>query len=233
MDMKTRRSIRTAAVALAAGALLLSAGAVEMRPATVESVALPAAKRTGKLEVEAALGARRSVREFAARALSLAELSQLLWAAQGTTTADGRRTAPSAGALYPLEVSVVAVNVTGLPAGVYRYRPDGHRLLPVATGDRRRALAAAALEQDWMRPAPAALVIAAVFARSERKYGERAARYVHFEAGCAAENVALQAVALGLGTVVVGAFQDREVQAVAALDADERPLAILPVGRPR
>jgi SagB-type dehydrogenase family enzyme len=185
------------------------------------------------VEVEAALRARRSVREFAVSPLSLAELSQLLWAAQGTTTGDGRRTAPSAGALYPLEVSVVAGDVTGLPAGVYRYRPDGHRLMPVATGDRRRALAAAALEQDWMRPAPVALVIAAVYARTERKYGERAARYVHFEAGCAAENVALQAVALGLGTVVVGAFQDREVAAVAALDTNERPLAILPVGRPR
>jgi SagB-type dehydrogenase family enzyme len=204
-----------------------------MRAASVEAVALPAPKHTGRVAVESALGTRRSVREFAASALSLAELSQLLWAAQGTTTPDGRRTAPSAGALYPLELSVVAGEVTGLPAGVYRYRPDGHHLVPVASGDRRRALAAAALNQDWMRAAPAAVVIAAVYARTERKYGERGARYVHFEAGCAAENLALQAAALGLGTVVVGAFEDREVAAAAALDKDERPLAILPVGRPR
>ena len=198
-----------------------------------DAVALPTPKRTGSVPVESVLGTRRSLREFAASALSLAELSQLLWAAQGLTAPDGRRTAPSAGALYPLELSVVVGEVTGLSAGVYRYEPAHHRLIPVVTGDRRRALAAAAVGQDWMRGAPAAFVIAAVFSRTERKYGERGPQYVHFEAGCAAENLALQATALGLGTVVVGAFEDGEVAAVAALDKRERPLAILPVGRPR
>lgn len=218
---------------LVAGSLLWPAGASEMRAAALETVALPAPKQTGNLAVEPALRARRSLREFAASPLALAELSQLLWAAQGTTSPDGRRTAPSAGALYPLEVSVVVGNVTDLPAGVYRYRSDGHRLVAVAPGDRRRALAAAARNQDWIRAAPAVLVVAAVYARTEHRYGERAARYVYFEAGCAAENVALQAVALGLGMVVVGAFENSEVAAVAALDKSEQPLVILPVGRPR
>jgi SagB-type dehydrogenase family enzyme len=183
------------------------------------------------MAVERVLHRRRSFREFSQVALGLSELSQLLWAAQGLTSPDGRRTAPSAGALYPLEVYVVAGDVTDLAAGVYRYAPADHGLVWVAEGDRRRALAAAALDQDWMVSAPAALLIAAVLERTARKYHARGEQYVHFEAGCAAQDVALQAVALGLGTVVVAAFDDGEVAKVVALRSDERPLAILPVGR--
>jgi SagB-type dehydrogenase family enzyme len=225
--------MRRTAMLVAAPLLGAAGAAAETRATRVETVALPAPKRAGTLGVETALAARRSVREFAPSALGLAELSQLLWAAQGTSTPDGRRTAPSAGALYPLELLVVAGQVAGLPSGVYRYRSEVHGLVRIAAGDRRRALAAAALDQEWMRAAPAVLVIAAVYARTERKYGERGARYVHIEAGCAAENLALQSVALGLGTVVVGAFGDREVAAAAGLEEDERPLALLPVGHPR
>jgi SagB-type dehydrogenase family enzyme len=195
-----------------------------------EAIRLPAPRVSGGVAVEHALDTRRSLREFAGEPLGLPELAQLLWAAQGVTTRDGRRTAPSAGALYPLEVYVVAGSVTGLPAGVYRYVPADHRLVRAASGDRRRALAAAALGQDWLASAPVALVIAAVYERANRKYGARAEQYVPFEAGCAAENVALQAEALRLGTVVVGAFDDAQVGRVAALPAGERPLAILPVG---
>jgi SagB-type dehydrogenase family enzyme len=230
----TNGSVKKAAAALAVAALLgPGEETAEMRAASVETAALPAPRLTGTVTIEAALRARRSVREFARSALGLAELSQLLWAAQGTSAADGRRTAPSAGALYPLELLVVAGDVAGLQSGVYRYRPKTHRLDLAVSGDRRRALAAAALGQDWMSAAPAVLVIAAVYARTERKYGERGARYVHFEAGCAAQNLALQAAALGLGTVVVGAFEDRAVATTAGLDGDERPLALMPVGRPR
>lgn len=214
------------------GCLLQGAGSSGQREGQMaDIVRLPPPRLTGGMAVESALQGRRSVREYARAALSLQELGQLLWAAQGTTSPDGHRTAPSAGALYPLELNVVAGNVTDLAAGVYRYLPAEHRLAPVAAGDRRRALAAAALDQDWMRSAPAALVIAAVHERTARKYGARAERYVHLEAGCAAENVALQAVALGLGTVVVGAFDDAEVAKVTALRAEERPIAILPLGR--
>lgn len=196
-----------------------------------EVVRLPAPRTSGGVAVEHALEARRSLREYAREGLFLSALAQLLWAAQGVTSHDGRRTAPSAGALYPLEVYVVAGSVADLPAGVYRYVPADHCLVRVASGDRRRALAAAALEQDWLASAPVSLLIAAVLERLTRRYRTRAEQYVHFEAGCAAQNVALQAEALGLGTVVVGAFDDAEVGRVAALSAGERPLAILPVGR--
>lgn len=231
MKPKLGRGGRTAGLVLVGGSLLASV-AGEQEASTARTIGLPAPRLEGRVSVERALEQRRSQREFEAAALTLQELSQLLWAAQGQNRPDGGRTAPSAGALYPLEVYVAAGNVAGLTAGVYRYLPAGHGLAPVAAGDRRRALATAALGQDWIRSAPAVFVIAAVYERTARKYGLRAPQYVHFEAGCAAENVALQAVALGLGTVVVGAFQDGDVVAATGLRAEERPLAILPVGRP-
>jgi SagB-type dehydrogenase family enzyme len=196
----------------------------------VATIRLPEPRAPGATSVEEALRRRRSLREFRPTPLTLAEAAQLLWAAQGRTAEDGRRTAPSAGALYPLEVFLVAGRVEGLAPGVYRYRPDGHILEPVIEGDRRRALSEAALGQGWVGGAPAALVVAAVEERTARKYGRRAERYVHIEVGAAAQNVALQAVALGLGTVVVGAFDDAAVARVAGLAPEERPLAILPVG---
>jgi SagB-type dehydrogenase family enzyme len=194
------------------------------------AIRLPEPRGPGATSVEEALRRRRSLREFRPAPLTLAEAAQLLWAAQGRTAEDGHRTAPSAGALYPLEVFLVAGRVEGIAPGVYRYRPDGHILEPVIEGDRRRALSEAALGQGWLSSAPAALVVAAVNERTARKYGRRAERYVHIEVGAAAQNVALQAVALGLGTVVVGAFDDAAVARVAGLAPEERPLAILPVG---
>jgi len=204
--------------------------AAEKAP-SAEAIALPAPRLDGTVSLERALAERRSVREFRRAALGLAELSQLLWAGQGVTSAAGCRTAPSAGALYPLELYVVAGEVEPLPAGVYRYVPAAHRLSRVAFGDRRKPLAAAALGQDWMRSAAAALVVASVEERTARKYGARAALYVSFEAGCASENIALEAAALGLGTVVVGAFDDDVVASLLSLRPGERPVAILPVAR--
>ena len=174
---------------------------------------------------------RPGVREGGA--LTLAEISQLLWSAQGITDPEGRRTAPSAGALYPLEVFLVAGGQDELPAGVYRYRPQGHDLIPVVQGDQRAKLAAAALEQDWLNDAPATIGIAAVYERTARKYKQRAERYVLMEVGHAAQNVHLQAVALDLGTVVVGAFDDAEVKRVLTLAVNEEPLCLMPVGKPR
>ena len=202
-------------------------------PVAASSVVLPAPAVTGRMPVEAALQARRSVRSYTERPLALAELSQLLWAAQGISGAGGLRTAPSAGALYPLEVYVAVGSVTGLPAGVYRYRPDGHRLEPVSAGDPRAALAAAALGQRWVARAPASVVLAAVPERTTRRYGRRGLMYVHMEVGHAAQNLLLQAVALGLGSVAVGAFDDPRVSTVVALRTDERPMMILPVGHRR
>ena len=139
--------------------------------------------------------------------------------------------APSAGALYPLEVYVAAGNVEGLDPGVYRYNPHAHELALVRGGDARIELARAALGQSCVRDGAAVIIIAAVYARVTVKYHERGVRYVHMEAGHAAQNICLQACALGCGTVVVGAFNDGAVKKAAGMAADEEPLSILPVGR--
>ncbi len=194
---------------------------------------LPEPRRSGSWSVEGALGERRSVREYAPTPLTRAELGQLLWAAQGITGPDGGRPAPSAGALYPLEVYVAAGAVEDLPSGVYRYEPRRHALALVAEGDRRAGLAAAALGQECVEEGAAVIALAAVYRRTTGKYGERGTRYVHMEVGHAAQNVYLQAVALGLGTVVVGAFDDRDVKRVLGMGAREEPLCLMPVGRGR
>jgi len=180
--------------------------------------------------LESALQERRSVREYAGRPLTRDELAQLLWAAQGITGPGGLRTAPSAGALYPLEVDVAVGAVLGLASGIYRYMPARHELVLVREGDRRRELRTAALGQDCVEAAPAVIALAAVYGRTTERYGERGIRYVHMEVGHATQNVCLQAAALGLGTVVVGAFEDRAVKRVLGLARDEEPLALVPVG---
>lgn len=205
--------------------------ATPARRAQGPAVPLPRPHRDGLMPLEQALAARRSIREYAADSLSLAELGQLLWAAQGITDQRGLRTAPSAGATYPLQVLVCAGNVDGLASGVYRYRLERHDLLPTLAGDCRAELARAALDQTWMSQGAAMLAITAAYERTTARYGERGIRYVHMEVGHAAQNIYLQAVALGLGTVFVGAFHDDRVQAVLALDEQEVPLGLMPVGR--
>ncbi|MDJ0657076.1 MAG: SagB/ThcOx family dehydrogenase [Xanthomonadales bacterium] len=195
-----------------------------------QRLSLPPPISEGSMSVEEAISSRRSVRDYARDPLSLETVSQLLWAAQGETRRQ-RRSAPSAGALFPLEIYLVAGEVSELPPGVYRFEPQGHALIAVAPGDRRTALAAAALKQTWVRKAPAVLVLTAVYQRTTKKYGSRGRRYVVMEVGHAAENVYLQASALGLGTVMVGAFKDEEVQSVLDLPDDHKPLGLMPVGR--
>jgi SagB-type dehydrogenase family enzyme len=202
------------------------------RDAGAGRIALPSPEvETGK-PVERTLNSRRSIREFSGETLSLAQISQMLWAAQGQTSPQGYRTAPSAGALYPLDVYLAVGEITGLPAGVYLYDPRGHALERVGSEDRRRQLSDAALAQIWIRRAAAVIILAAVFRRTTRKYGERGHRYVHLEAGHAAQNVYLQAVSLGLGTTTVGAFHDERVKAVLELPQEADPLCLLPIGRP-
>jgi SagB-type dehydrogenase family enzyme len=197
------------------------------------AVRLPEPRQDGTMSLEAALRKRRSVREYASGALTLGEVSQLLWAAQGITDPQGLRTAPSAGALYPLEVYLVANRVQELRAGVYHYRPRGNELDLLNEGDVHDLTAAAALGQECVRDAAAVLVFTAVYERTTHKYGQRGIRYVHMEAGHAAQNVCLQAVALGLGAVTVGAFEDRLVKRLPGFPAAEEPLYLLPVGRLR
>ncbi len=196
------------------------------------SISLPAPARDGRVSLEEALAARRSVRSSGRAPLSLAEVSQLLWAAQGKTDNRGFRTAPSAGALYPLELYLAAARVTGLKPGIYRYRPETHALDRVGEGDRSADLRRAALNQRSLGEAAAVVVMAAVYGRVTGKYGDRGVRYTQMEAGHAAQNLLLQAQALGLGAVPIGAFNDESIKEIVGGNADERPVYLIPVGRP-
>ena len=196
-------------------------------------VTLPPPRYDGAASLEYALRYRRSIREFARGALTLAEVGQLLWGAQGITHPMGFRTAPSPGALYPLVSYLVTGEVSSLTPGVYRYAPEEHALATSGGGDRRAALSSAALGQSWIADAAAVLVLTAVYLRTTGKYGARGQRYVHIEIGHAAQNVYLQAFALGLGTTEVGAFDDDAVKTALALADDQDPLAIMPIGRIR
>lgn len=190
-------------------------------------IQLPEVKRQGAVSLEESLLQRRSVREFASRPLTLDQIGQLLWAAQGITgKLAGLRAAPSAGALYPLELDVV------LPAGVFRYDPRKHEMRCTVSGDQRAELQVAALRQESITQAAAVFVISAVIARTARKYGDRAWRYVLLEAGHACQNLLLQATALGLGGVPIGAFYDESVASVLHLGASEQPFYLIPIGYP-
>lgn len=226
MPSRAARPIRLAGLST----LIMWGGILMAQP---NEIRLPTPDVVGERALEGLLSQRRSVREFTDRLLSLVEVGQLAWAAQGVTHRDGLRTAPSAGALYPLELYVVAGAVEGLEPGVYRYRPEGHYLEATAGGDRRAALARAALDQSWVADAAAIFVFTAVYQRTARKYGERAVRYVHMEVGHAAQNLFLQAEAFGLGSVVVGAFDDARVAKVLDLPEDRMPLSLMPVGHKR
>lgn len=194
-------------------------------------VKLPPPKLKGNYSLEEVLEKRRSVRQFSNKPIILTELSQLLWAAQGITSPDGLRTAPSAGATYPLEVLVVVGNIEGLSQGVYRYIPEQHSLVIEHKTDKRRELYNASLRQSSILQAPCSIVFTAIYERTTDKYGERGKKYVHMEVGHAAQNVYLQAEALSLHTVVIGAFYDDQVSKILSLKKNEYPLYIMPVGR--
>lgn len=198
-----------------------------------DGLTLSAPSLAGPLPLEQALQRRRSRRGFRAEPLALADVAQFLWAAQGRTDDAGHRTAPSAGALYPLELSLVAGRVDGLAPGVYRYRPDEHALRRAGSGDRRAAVAACTRGQAWVADAPCLLVIAAAPQRTRQRYGERADRFVALEAGAAAQNVGLQAAARGWATVLVGAFDEARLRDAVGLEGEREPLALMPIGRPR
>jgi len=195
---------------------------------TSEDIQLPEPRYEGPVSLEETLYLRRSVREFADEPLSWDEISQLLWAAQGITDPQGRRTAPSAGALYPLELYLLTAD------GLFHYDPEEHTLQRLRSGDLRRDVHAASLEQESILQAPITLVFSAVYHRTAQRYGaQRSPRYVHMEVGHAAQNVLLQAVALGLGAVPIGAFHDDRVQEVLGLPDDHELLYLIPVGRLR
>lgn len=196
---------------------------------------LPPPTQRGGMSLAEAITRRRSVRRYRRESLPLSHLSQVLWAAQGITDAQGSRAAPSAGATYPLEVFALIGrdSVEGLEEGLYHYTVEDHSLHRYKGGDLRRQLSIAALDQEFIAEAPVDIVICALYERTSWQYGRRAERYVHMEAGHVGENIHLQAVALGLAAVMVGAFHDEEVSAAMALSKEVQPLCIIPVGKSR
>lgn len=194
-------------------------------------IELPRPSVKGSISVEEALERRRSVREYSRDPLTLAEVSQLLWSGYGVTSPEGFRTAPSAKALYPLELYLVVARVDELAAGVYRY--DGHRhgLVSIRGVNVLNDLCAATFGQDFVASAACVLVFAAVYERTREAFQDAGRDYVHMDLGHAGQNVHLQAVSLGLGTVVVGAFRPAAVQQTMELPADQTPLYLMPIGR--
>jgi SagB-type dehydrogenase family enzyme len=232
-----RESILISAAFLSVTAIiLLLTGAISLevpfsKEKKVGTIKLPDPVLKGSVSVEEAISKRRSIREYKDEPLRLEELGQLLWAAQGITSPKGFRTAPSAGATYPLEiyVSVKERGVIGLPAGIYHYDPFDHSLTLIKEGDHSLEIYRASLNQEWIKEAPICIIIAADFSRTTSRYGARGERYVYMEAGHVGQNIYLQATALDLGTVAVGAFYDDQLRSI--IGCEEAPIYIFPVGR--
>lgn len=193
-------------------------------------IKLPKPSYDSTTSIEEAILNRRSIRDYSDKALDLKQISQLLWSAQGLTSEWGGRTAPSAGAIYPLELYLVVGNVNNLETGLYHYIPEKHSLEKLNNNDLRNQLANAALNQAWVANAPSSIIFTANYQKTAKRYGDRATRYVDMETGHAAENVYLQAVSLNVSTVVVGAFNENKVKSLLNLPEELTPLYIMPVG---
>lgn len=224
-----------AAVGILAAALLLNAALswgqekASPSPRALGEVILPPPQTNGGLSLDEALARRRSIRQFTSQPLTLAEIGQLLWAAQGITEPNkGLRTSPSAGAMFPLEIYLLA------PDGIFHYVPKGHRLERLGNEDKRRALAGGPSGASYLREAAVDIVVAGIVARTTAKFrADESTRYMQFEAGHVTQNVLLEATALGLGAVCVGGMSDAKVRQIIPLAAGEESLYIIPVGRPR
>lgn len=195
-------------------------------------IKLPPPIYNSQISIEEALKQRRSIRQYKNESLTLQQVAQLLWAAQGITATNGLRTAPSAGALYPLEVYLVSGDIRDMGAGVYHYLPNEHALAQVTDGDKRTKLAEAAFKQSDVEHGAADILITAVYQRTIKKYGARGKEFVYLEAGHAAQNIYLQAISLQLGTVSIGAFDGAAVKKVLTIPNEEDPIYIMPIGKP-
>jgi SagB-type dehydrogenase family enzyme len=196
-------------------------------------VKLPQPRTDGGISVEKALLERRSIRSFRNESLTLDEISQLCWAAQGVTDDKGHRTSPSAMATYPLEIYLLAGNVTGLPAGVYHYSPQGHNLTVISPGNKIPELfnSSRGGREDWRTGSPAVFIITGVFERTNKISGQDLSRFVYIEAGAAAENLLLEVVSLGLGSTYTAGFDENKTKEYLGLSLGEEPIGVLPVGR--
>ncbi len=194
-------------------------------------IELPEPVQTGAVSLEETLARRRSLRAFAPDPVSLQSIGQLAWSAQGVTdVATGYRTAPSAGGTLPVEVDLLLHGVPGLEDGVYRYLPTEHALRRRLLGDRRAAVTETTMNQGFVRDAPVVVALSAVPARITPRFGDLSDRLIDMEVGHVGQNVSLQAVALGLGSVVVVAFREAELVAALELAEGERPIYLIPVG---
>lgn len=205
--------------------------------AGVAGISLPVPSHKGTITVEEALKARRSHRSFKARSLALKQFSQILWGAYGVTAkVPGYylKTAPSAGALYPIDIYAVVGEggVDTLAPGVYHFRPKNHSIECVKEGDVRAAVATHSVHQMWMAEAPVMLVITGEYARCTIKYGRRGVTYTHIEAGHVGQSIFLQVEALGLKAGIVGAFNNKQIIKTMGILPSHDPLLIMPVGFP-
>lgn len=194
---------------------------------------LPKPRTDGDISLEKTIQQRRTIRSFTSEALTMEQLSQLLWAAQGITDDRGlKRAAASGGALYPMDIYAVVGRdgVEGIEAGIYHYEPNDHSISLISKDDFKAELAEASLSQKWMARAPLNLVITAEYGRICGRYGERGVRYAIIEAGHIGQNIFLQAEALSLGAGIVGAFEDERVIKAINIPANHEPLLIMPVG---
>jgi SagB-type dehydrogenase family enzyme len=195
--------------------------------AETKIIQLPKTKQSSSVSLEEAIAKRRSVRAYLTKDLSLEQIGQLLWSAQGITGQKSGRTlraAPSAGALYPMEIYALTKD------GLFHYLPEGHQLELVSSKDLRPELASACFGQGFVKEVPLDIIICAVYERISARYGERGRRYAEIEAGHIAQNLHLQAVALGLASVPVGAYDDSAVKKALSLPQDQEPIYIIPVG---
>ncbi len=198
------------------------------------TIALPEFRTAGDVSIEESMQKRRSIREYSDAPLTLDDIGQLAWSAQGITDpVRNYRTAPSAGATFPVEIYFILTKVPDAADGLYRYQNENHSLQKIRDGDLRPDLYNVALQQDAITNAPVAMVITGVLSRIEPRYRDRALRYMYMEAGHVAQNVYLQSVPLSIGTVVIGAFEDNGVRDVLGLDEGEYPMYIMPLGKRR
>ena len=190
----------------------------------LEEGGLPQPLKYG-MPLNEALDNRRSNRDFVRGELSAGEISQLLWAAQGTTSNEGFRTVPSAGATFPIVIHLVARQ------GVFQYVSDDHTVKKLADEDLRSKLTKAAFDQWFMSEAELFIVVSGVIAKTSKRYGDRAHRYVAMEAGAATQNILLETVSLDFGAVAVGSFEDDEVNRVIKQTKESTPFSIVAVGK--
>ena len=193
-----------------------------------KAIQLPSAKTSSNVSLESALVARRSVRSFSDKNLSYEQLSQLSWAGQGITDKEkGYRTAPSAGAIFPMIIYFA------IEEGLFEYEPQSHVLRQIVENDVRRELSRSAIRQPYIAEAPCSIIIAGNVKKVSSRYGKKARTYTILEAGHIAQNILLQAAALELGAVPVGAFDSGDVRRICRTQAGYEPFYIIPVGYPQ